>query len=46
MAFLAGVSASEAVTWVRRNYSPTAVETPDQEAWVLWFAAQAGQPSA
>lgn len=46
MAVLAGVSASEAVTWVRRNYSPTAVETPEQEAWVLWFAAHAGERSA
>jgi hypothetical protein len=44
MAVLAGVSPSEAVTWVRRNYSPTAVETPEQEAWVLWFAAQLDEP--
>jgi hypothetical protein len=46
MAVLAGVSPSDAVAWVRRNYSPGAVETPEQEAWVLWFAAQAGEPSA
>jgi protein-tyrosine phosphatase len=38
MAVLAGVPASEAVGWVRRNYKPGAVETPEQEEWVGWFA--------
>jgi hypothetical protein len=46
MAVLAGVAAPEAVAWVRTNYSPTAVETPEQEAWVFWFAAQAGEQPA
>jgi hypothetical protein len=39
MAVLAGVPASEAVGWVRRNYDPRAIETADQEQWVEWFAA-------
>lgn len=43
MAVLAGVSAPEAVTWVRSNYSATAVETREQEEWVLWFAANANE---
>ncbi len=38
MAVLAGVPADEAVAWVRGAYRPEAVETPEQEAWVLWFA--------
>jgi protein-tyrosine phosphatase len=38
MAVLAGVPAEEAVTWVRQNYDVRAVETPEQEAWVRWFA--------
>jgi hypothetical protein len=38
MAVLAGVPASDAVTWVRRAYNPRAVETPEQEGWVIWFA--------
>lgn len=40
MAILAGVPAVEAVRWVRTHYDPRAVETADQEAWVLWFAEQ------
>ena len=39
MAVLAGVEPSEAVTWVRRNYRPEAVETSAQERWVAWFAS-------
>ena len=35
---LAGVAPSEAVAWVRANYSPRAVETPEQEALVARFA--------
>lgn len=38
MAVLAGVDSSDAVDWVRENYRPDAVETPDQERWVDWFA--------
>jgi hypothetical protein len=40
MAVLAGVSASEAVEWVRANYRDEAIDTPDQERWVQWFADQ------
>jgi Protein-tyrosine phosphatase len=35
---LAGVTPGEAVQWVRAHYDPAAVETPEQEEWVLWFA--------
>ncbi len=38
MAILSGVQAEGAVAWVRANYDPHAVETAEQEAWVLWFA--------
>jgi Protein-tyrosine phosphatase len=38
MAVLAGVPSWEAVTWVRTAYRPEAVETAEQEEWVLWFA--------
>ena len=41
MAVLAGVPADEAVAWVRGAYRPQAVETPEQEAWVQWFAGWA-----
>ena len=40
MAVLAGVRPDEAVAWVRTNYHPGAVETPEQEAWIHRFAAQ------
>lgn len=40
MAFLAGVAPEEAVAWVRRNYDRNAVETREQERWVLWFASE------
>jgi hypothetical protein len=43
MAVLAGVPATQAVDWVRRAYNPGAVETPAQEAWVLWFAKRADE---
>ena len=39
MAVLAGVPAPSAVPWVREHYDERAVETPEQEAWVLWFAS-------
>jgi hypothetical protein len=38
MATVAGVPAAEAVEWVRANYEPQAVETPEQEAFVRAFA--------
>jgi hypothetical protein len=37
MAILAGVSPEDAVEWVRDHVHPNAVETEEQEAWVLWF---------
>jgi len=42
MATLSGVRASDAVAWVRANYDARAVETPEQERWVHWFAAEEG----
>jgi rhodanese/phosphatase family protein len=38
MAVLSGVPATEAVSWVRKNYNPAAIETREQEDWVGWFA--------
>jgi hypothetical protein len=38
MAVSAGVAPKDAVTWLRQNYDQCAVETPEQEEWVLWFA--------
>jgi hypothetical protein len=38
MAILAGVAPDHAVAWVRDHYDQAAVETPEQEDWVLWFA--------
>jgi protein-tyrosine phosphatase len=38
MAILADVAPGQAVEWVRDHYDPAAVETPEQEDWVLWFA--------
>ena len=46
MAVLAGVPASETVSWVREAYRPQAVETPEQEAWVQWFAGWVSEASA
>lgn len=37
MAILSGVPADQAVEWVRTHYDPHAVETCEQEEWVLWF---------
>ena len=39
LAVLDGVPAEEAVAYVREHYSPHAVETPDQEAYVRHFEA-------
>jgi len=44
MAVLAGVRPPEAVPWVRAAYRREAVETPEQEAWVQWFAGWASRP--
>ncbi len=41
MAVLAGVDPPDAVAWVRENYRSAAVETPEQERWVDWFAESA-----
>ena len=41
MAVRAGVPAEGAVARVRERYSPHAVETAAQEAWVLRFAGRA-----
>jgi protein-tyrosine phosphatase len=38
MAILAGVPDGDAVTWVRENYNAHAIETPEQERWIAWFA--------
>jgi hypothetical protein len=46
LAILAGVAGDEAVDWVRRNYNPRAVETRDQEQWVLWFASWSKKETA
>jgi protein-tyrosine phosphatase len=46
MAVLAGVPGDEAVAWIRQAYRPEAVETPEQEEWVRWFAGWALQRSA
>jgi protein-tyrosine phosphatase len=43
MAVLAGVPADDAIAWVRREYRPGAVETPEQEEWVSWFGSWAGR---
>ena len=42
MATLAGVDAGDAVDWVRRHYDERAIETREQEDWVLWFASERG----
>lgn len=42
MAILTGIAPGEAVQWVRDHYDPSAVETPEQEQWVLWFGKQVG----
>jgi hypothetical protein len=49
MAVFAGIPPTEAVAWVRATYRADAVETSEQEEWVLWFAQWAeshpGDPS-
>jgi hypothetical protein len=42
MAVLARVAPTEAVRWVREHYDAEAVETREQEEWVLWFATLRG----
>jgi protein-tyrosine phosphatase len=46
MAVLAGVPGDEAVAWIRQAYRPEAVETPEQEEWVQWFAGWASRREA
>jgi rhodanese/phosphatase family protein len=43
LAVLAGAAPADAVPWVRRNYDVRAVETAEQERWVLWFGEWAEQ---
>lgn len=38
LAVLAGVPSADAVAWVRANYCPKAVETPEQAAFVAGLA--------
>jgi len=38
MVVLAGVPVNDAVGWVRANYDRNAIERPNQEQWVRWFA--------
>jgi hypothetical protein len=38
-AVLAGVPAADAVSWVKKNYCQKAVETKEQQWFVLWFDA-------
>jgi len=45
MAVLAGVPAADAVAWVRANYDARAVETEEQEKFVVWFGASASAPA-
>ncbi len=40
MAILAGIAPGQAVQWVRKHYDSAAIETPEQEEWVLWFAGR------
>ncbi len=40
MAVLAGELPDKAVQWVRRNYDPQAVDTPEQETWVVTFGSR------
>lgn len=42
MAVLSGVPTPDAVGWVRAHYDQRAVETHEQEDWVLWFEARSG----
>jgi rhodanese/phosphatase family protein len=44
LAVLAGVAPTDAVPWVRRNYDVRAIETAEQEQWVLWFSEWSQQP--
>ena len=39
-AVLSGLEAEDAIKWVRSEYDQRAIETPEQERWVSWFAGQ------
>jgi protein-tyrosine phosphatase len=43
MAVLVGVPPAQAVDWVRDAYRAEAIETPEQEDWVRWFASRASR---
>lgn len=43
MAVLSGLTAAAAIDWIRANYNPRAVETPEQTDWVHWFAGCAAR---
>jgi protein-tyrosine phosphatase len=38
MAVLAGIPPADSIVWVRETYNRNAIETPEQERWVEWFA--------
>ena len=40
MAVMCGLGSSAAIDWARADYDPRAIETPEQERWVSWFALQ------
>jgi len=41
MAIIAGLPGEDALTWIRQNYRPRAVETPGQRRWIRWYASRA-----
>lgn len=40
LAIVSGVPASDSMVWVRENYHPQAVETPDQRGWIETVSLQ------
>jgi hypothetical protein len=44
LAILSGVPREQAVSWVRTNYCPSAIETAEQEAFVLRLGADDASP--
>ncbi len=46
MAVLEGLSAAEAIRYVREHYQPHAVETTEQETYVMRFADHGLRPTA
>jgi protein-tyrosine phosphatase len=37
---LCGLEPRDAIEWVRSNYDIRAIETSEQEQWVVWFASR------